>query len=118
MHLREDQVLMEELRELGGTDPELLGDVDVMRLLLPAIRRDYQAIETYRHRPGRELSCPITVLTGDEDPRTTIDEASDWKHHTTGDCTLEVFPGGHFFLSEHTADVVRLITARLLPSWR
>ncbi|MGW5611627.1 thioesterase II family protein [Streptomyces sp. NPDC003753] len=118
MHLREDQALVEELRELGGTAPELLDDLDVMRLLLPAIRRDYQAIETYRHRAGRELSCPITVLTGDQDRRTTIDEASDWKHHTTGGCTLEVFPGGHFFLSEHMPDVVRLVTARLLASGR
>ncbi|MEU0251533.1 alpha/beta fold hydrolase [Streptomyces sp. NPDC006184] len=118
MHQREDQVLVEELRELGGTDPDLLDDLGIMRLLLPAIRRDYQAIETYRHRAGQELSCPVTVLTGDRDPRTTIDEASDWKHHTTGACTLEVFPGGHFFLSEHMTDVAGLVTARLLPSRR
>lgn len=116
IHLQKDQALMQELRELGGTDPELLEDLDIMRMMLPAIRRDYQAIETYRHESGVELSCPITVLTGDEDPRTTIDEASDWKRHTTGDCTLEVFSGGHFFLTQHTPDVVRLVTARLLPS--
>lgn len=118
MHLREDQALVEELRELGGTDPELLDDLDVMRLLLPAVRRDYQAIETYQHRTGRELSCPITVLIGEQDRRTTIDEASDWKHHTTGGCTLELFPGGHFFLSEHIPNVADLVTARLLPPSR
>lgn len=118
MHLREDQALLDELRKLGGTDPELLDEPDVMRLLLPAVRRDYQAIETYRHRPGPELGCPVTVLTGDRDDRTTLDEAGDWKHHTTGGCTLRVFPGGHFFLTDHTPGVAALITAGLLPSRR
>lgn len=113
-HLREDQALVDELRELGGTDPQLLDDSAVMRLLLPAVRRDYQAIETYRYRPGPGVSCPITVLTGDQDPRTTIDEARDWQHHTTGRCTLQAFPGGHFFLGEHLADVAALVTVRLL----
>lgn len=117
-HLREDQALVEELRELGGTDPRLLDDAAVMRLFLPAVRRDYRAIETYRHRPGPELSCPITVLTGDQDPRTTIGEARDWRHHTTGACTLEVFGGGHFFLGEHLPDVAALVTARLQPPRR
>ncbi|MEV6210455.1 alpha/beta fold hydrolase [Kitasatospora sp. NPDC051914] len=114
VHLRGDRALLEELRQLGGTAPELLDDHEVMQALLPAIRRDYQAIETYRHRPGTEPSCPIAVLTGDDDPRTTLDEARDWKHHTTGGCTLHVIPGSHFFLSEHTQDVAALITARLL----
>ncbi|WP_405009707.1 thioesterase II family protein [Kitasatospora sp. NBC_01539] len=114
VHLKGDRALLEELRHLGGTAPELLDDPGVMRALLPAIRRDYQAIETYRHRPGAEPSCPIAVLTGDDDPRTTLDEARDWKHHTTGGCTLHVVPGGHFFLSDHTQDVAALITARLL----
>ncbi|MFE7588529.1 thioesterase II family protein [Kitasatospora sp. NPDC057512] len=118
VHLKSDQELVAELRELGGTGPELLDDPDVMRLLLPGIRRDYRAIETYRHRPGREPSCPVTVLTGADDPRTTVTEAGDWKRHTTGRCTLEVFPGGHFFLGEHTAGIARLVTARLLPSPR
>ncbi|MCG6498309.1 thioesterase II family protein [Kitasatospora sp. A2-31] len=115
VHRQSDQALLAELRELGGTAPELLDDRDVMALLLPSVRRDYQAIETYRHRPGPELSCPITVLTGADDPRTTVDEARDWRRHTSADCTVEVFPGGHFFLGDHLAQVAALITGRLLP---
>lgn len=115
MHLREDRALLEELRDLGGTDPRLLDDPAVMRLLLPAVRRDYRAIETYRYRPGPRVSCPVTVLTGDRDPRTTTDEAHDWQRHTTGGCTFAVFPGGHFFLSDHLTDVAALVTDRLPP---
>ncbi|MEU3567290.1 alpha/beta fold hydrolase [Kitasatospora sp. NPDC036755] len=117
-HLKSDRELAAELRELGGTDPGLLDDPDVLRLLLPGVRRDYRAIETYRHRPGREPGCPVTVLTGADDPRVTVAEADDWKRHTTGRCTLEVFPGGHFFLGEHTAGIARLVLGRLLPSAR
>jgi pyochelin biosynthetic protein PchC len=114
VHLRDDQGLLAELRQLGGTGPELLDEPELMRALLPAIRSDYRAIETYLHRPGPEPSCPVRVLTGDQDPGVTLDEARDWRHHTTGDCTLEVFPGGHFFLTEHTPEVVELISTQML----
>ena len=59
------------------------------------------------------------MLTGDADPVTTLDEAHDWRRHTTGECDVRVYPGGHFYLNDHADDVIRLIGAeleRLLPS--
>ncbi|QIJ65464.1 alpha/beta fold hydrolase [Streptomyces sp. JB150] len=112
-HLKNDAGLMAELRELGGTNADLLAEEGLLRMFLPAVRVDYRAIETYRHRSGPEPSCPIAVLTGAEDPKVTLDEAADWRHHTTGECTLDVFPGRHFFLTDAAEDVVRLVTGRL-----
>lgn len=44
-------------------------------------------------------------LTGEDDPKTTRPEAEAWREHTSGAFTLRVFPGGHFFLADHQADV-------------
>jgi surfactin synthase thioesterase subunit len=73
--------------------------------MLPAVRADYTAIETYRARDDAKVSCPVTVLTGDNDPKTTLDAARAWVRHTTADCDVRVYPGGHFFLFD---DVERI----------
>ncbi|MEV0442340.1 alpha/beta fold hydrolase [Streptomyces spectabilis] len=113
VHLRDDQGLVEELRRLSGTDSELLADEAVLRMVLPAMRGDYRAIETYRYLPGPPLNCPVLALTGDSDPLVEIADARAWAQHTVAPFRLRVFPGGHFFLGEHTASVVREITDHL-----
>ncbi|MEV8533614.1 alpha/beta fold hydrolase [Streptomyces sp. NPDC051211] len=112
-HLLDDEGLAGELRLLGGTDGELLGDPDLLRMVLPAVRVDYKAIETYRHRPGPELGCPVAVLVGAADDRVTLDEAADWCRHTTGGHTLDVFPGGHFYLTGIMQEIAALVAERL-----
>ncbi|WP_455353245.1 thioesterase II family protein [Streptomyces sp. SYSU K217416] len=114
-HLKDDEGLVDELRTLDGTDAEVLDDLDVLRMVLPAVRVDYRAIETYRHRPAPEPSCPVAVLLGEDDPKVTHDEAAAWRHHTTGTCTLDTFPGGHFFVRDVAADITGLIAHRLRP---
>ncbi|MER6382143.1 alpha/beta fold hydrolase [Streptomyces sp. NPDC001250] len=113
VHLKGDAELMADIVRLGGTDAQVLGDEDIMRMLLPAIRADYRAAETYRYTPGSALSCPVTVLTGDADPHVTNEEAQAWRRHTTGAFGLEVFAGGHFFLNSHAPAVMTLIETAL-----
>lgn len=57
VHLRDDAGVVAELRRMSGTDSGLLGDDELLRLVLPAVRADYQAVETYRYQPGRALDC-------------------------------------------------------------
>lgn len=77
------------------------------------IRSDYRAIETYRCAPGAVVRAPVSVLTGDSDPKTTLDEAEDWRGHTTGAFELKVFPGGHFFLSSQAPAVIAILRNHL-----
>ena len=113
VHLRDDQGLVEELRRLSGTDSELLADEAVLAMVLPAMRGDYRAIETYRYRPGPPLNSPVLALTGDSDPLVEVADARAWAQHTVAPFQLRVFPGGHFFLSDHTESIVREITDHL-----
>lgn len=112
VHLRDDTGIIAELHQLNGTDSALLDD-EMLRIALPAIRSDYQAIESYACEPGRSLGCGITVLTGDADTKTSLEEAQAWREHTTGPFRLKVFPGGHFFLTEHSAAVNAEIASEL-----
>ncbi|WP_116202380.1 thioesterase II family protein [Amycolatopsis circi] len=113
VHQRDDDGLIAALKELSGTDAGVLGDDELLRMVLPAIRGDYTAVETYRHQPGLEPSCPIQVLVGDADPVTDLDEATAWRNHTTGTCQVEIFPGGHFYLNDQLNAVLKTITTSL-----
>jgi surfactin synthase thioesterase subunit len=110
VHLRDDAGILEEVRRLNGTVSSLLGDDEMMRAALPALRGDYHAIETYACAEGVTVRCPITVLTGADDPKTSLDEAKAWEGHTSGSFDLRVFTGGHFFLTDMADEVIRLLS--------
>ncbi|MEW1864582.1 alpha/beta fold hydrolase [Streptomyces sp. NBC_00669] len=118
VHLGTDAQVRDELSRLNGTDARVLADRELLASLLPAVRSDYKAVETYRYRPGPALGCPLLVLTGADDPHVTADEAEAWREHTTGPYEVRVYPGGHFFLTTHATAVTELIAARITRSER
>lgn len=109
VHRKSDDGILAEIRKLDGTASSVLGDDEMMRAALPALRGDYQAIETYRCAPDTTIDAPITVLTGDDDPKTTLDEARAWERHTTGSFELQVYSGGHFFLTSRITEVLAML---------
>ncbi|RZQ60316.1 thioesterase [Amycolatopsis suaedae] len=113
VHQRDDDGIVAELRSLNGTDLTRLGDDEILRMTLPAIRSDYRAIETYTCAEDVTVACPVTVLVGSADPRTPLAEAARWRRHTTGEYRLEEFPGGHFYLTGQQDAVNREIAAEL-----
>ncbi|GAB3966451.1 thioesterase II family protein [Streptomyces sparsus] len=116
VHTLDDDGVVAELRALAGTDTRFLQDEELLRMVLPAIRSDYRAVETYRCEPGAALNCPITVLTGDADPKTSLEEAGAWDEHTAAEAELLVFPGGHFYLSERPGEVLAVLTEHFAAS--
>jgi surfactin synthase thioesterase subunit len=111
VHLRDDAGILAEVRRLNGTSSALLSDDEMMRAALPALRADYEVAETYRCAPTDTVRCPVTVLTGDSDPKTTLEQAGAWQRHTTGSFGLRVFTGGHFFLTTHTEVITDILRA-------
>ncbi len=110
VHRLDDAGFLAEIRRLNGTSSLVLDDDEIMRAALPALRADYEAAELYRGAPGATVSCPITVLTGDRDPKTSLDDAHAWARHTTsGSFDVKVFKGGHFFLSDQADDVIKIL---------
>ncbi|MFI9494985.1 thioesterase II family protein [Streptomyces halstedii] len=113
LHRKGDDALLREIRALDGTAQAALDDEDIVRMFLPSLRADYKAIERYRSTPGATIGCPVVALTGDTDPKTTVEEAGAWREHTTGPFDLRVFDGGHFFVSERTDAVARVLSGQL-----
>ncbi|MGC4892210.1 thioesterase II family protein [Micromonospora sp. DT31] len=113
LRIRDDADVLAEIAMLQGTADTLLADQEVMAMVMPALRGDYQAVEAYRHDPARRLRCPVTVLVGDHDPRATLDDARAWREHTVGPTDVRVFPGGHFYLDAQRSAVAAVVTGVL-----
>ncbi|MCX5381122.1 thioesterase II family protein [Streptomyces sp. NBC_00091] len=115
VHTQGDDALLARVHALSGTDAGLLADPEFRAMILPALRSDYRAIETWRHEPGPLLRTPVSVLCGESDPRASVAEAMGWRELTGAAFTFRGFPGGHFYLAgqpQHEA-VVRAVAEDL-----
>ncbi len=109
----DDADILAELAQLNGTDAQLLEDAEIRRMVLPALRGDYRALMGYTYEPGPKLTCPITALLGDGDPKTTIGDVQAWRDHTSGAFDFHAFPGDHFYFGACQAEVVEVILGHL-----
>ncbi len=114
VHLMSDADLTAHLRRSTATDPRVAADADLLKSVLPPLRSDYRAVETYHCPPGRRIGCPVTVLVGDQDPLVPLENAAAWTEHTSAGCELLTFPGGdHFYLLPSHDRVIEVIADRL-----
>ena len=113
VYQRSDKDLIKQIRSMASTAPDVFDNPEMAAMVLPAIRSDYKAAETYVYGPGPKLTCPVTAFVGDADPMVTVDEAAAWEQHTSGAFRLRTWPGGHFYLDTHGAEVITEISADL-----
>lgn len=100
------------LRALGGSPSAVLENEDLMEMLEPILRQDFQAIETYVYQPHPPLNVPMTVCYGTNDKNTKVD-MSLWQQETQQPVNFKVFEGGHFFIFDHLPVLGKLITDTL-----
>lgn len=93
-----EEEFMCELRELNGTPREVLEHAELMQLLLPQLRADFEAVETYEYRDEPPLSCGIDVFGGVGDRGVKRESLEAWRAQTTGPFSLTMLPGDHFFI--------------------
>ncbi|WP_194912061.1 thioesterase II family protein [Catenulispora rubra] len=113
IHAAPDEALYQRLRDMGGTPPELLADPEVMAGLLPTLRADMEAAETYEYRPGPALNVPLSVFGGAQDRFADRRDIEPWGEHTRAGCRVRVYPGRHFFLHEDPEPVLRDLVSDL-----
>jgi medium-chain acyl-[acyl-carrier-protein] hydrolase len=105
--------LIEEIRTLNGTPEEVLENPELIELLLPLLRADFEVVETYVYEPGPPLECPVSVFGGLEDGEVDHRHLEGWREHTNAACSVRMMPGDHFFLRESQATLLRLVGREL-----
>lgn len=106
LHARSDEEILSALRRLDGIPKQLFEHAEVLQLLLPTIRADLQLCETYEFCERAPLECPISVFGGDQDVKVPRVFLEPWRYHTTQGFRLRTFPGGHFYLTSASTELL------------
>ncbi|GAB4190473.1 MAG: hypothetical protein OHK0022_03290 [Roseiflexaceae bacterium] len=115
IHNLPEPELIDELRRLNGTPEEVLSHPELLELLLPLIRADFAACETYEYTEEPPLDCPISVFGGMTDPLVNRDELDAWSTHTAAAFSARVLPGDHFFLHKSRPMLLQALSIDLRP---
>jgi pyochelin biosynthetic protein PchC len=108
-----DEELVAGLRALGGTPSEILDSPDMLELLLPPMRDDYELLSRYEPRWLPPLAIPMTALVGDRDPTVGIDAVRRWGEVCAADFTAREVAGGHFYLQSSAGEAADAVARAL-----
>lgn len=98
-HLPDTEFVREMCQQYGGIPEEVLETPELLELLLPALRADMEAFETYSYSPAPPLECPIRCYGGLDDRVVSANDLEQWAEQTVVSCSVRMFPGGHFFIN-------------------
>lgn len=104
---------IEELRRLKGTPAEVLDHPELMQLLLPLLRTDFEVCQTYQYLPEAPLECPLMVFGGVEDTGVRREHLEPWEEQTSGSFSLRMLPGDHFFLHASEGTILQAVARQL-----
>lgn len=104
---------IQELIRLNGTPKEVIEQPEVLKLTLPIVRADFEALETYQYAEGLPLGCPITAFGGEDDKDVSRAYLEAWREQTSSRFKLHMLPGDHFFLHSHEEQLLLLLSGEI-----
>jgi len=113
IHHLPDPEFIKSLQEFDGIPAEISDNSELMELLLPMLRADFEAFESYQPT-SHQLRCPIIAFGGLDDPRTGQEQLEGWDILTNARFKSQYFPGDHFFITNHKTEVIASINSELI----
>jgi len=97
--LDNDEAIVDELRQLQGTPPELFDHPELLRLTIDAATADFAACRTFRRLSNIPLDLDVFVSGGKND-EVKVEGLEAWHLESSRQTDVTLFEGGHFFLRE------------------
>jgi medium-chain acyl-[acyl-carrier-protein] hydrolase len=104
---------LEELRELNGTPEAILRDEELLQLVVPVLRADFEVCETFEYQHERPLECPIAAFGGVADQDVAREDLEAWSEQTSASFSLRMFPGDHFYYVNQPAALLDEVARHL-----
>ncbi|MFP2956849.1 thioesterase II family protein [Myxococcus sp. 1LA] len=111
--LRRDDFIRELSARYDGIPQQVLAQPEILDLILPILRADLKISESYTYQEEAPLPMRLCAFGGTRDPRVSEAALEAWRQQTQAAFSMKMFPGGHFFLNELTAQVVQAVHTEL-----
>ena len=115
-HKLTDEECISILRIGEGLPTEILQNPQLMKMLLPTMKADFEVIETWK-APSEiaPLPVPIWAFAGIDDFAASPETMKAWDVCTQKEFRLGIFPGGHYFAFDvHSrAAIIQLVNTAL-----
>lgn len=102
-----------ELIKMDGTSKAVIEDAELMEMIIPLLRADFQLVQTYEYLPGTPFRCPINIYGGLQDHHIPRELLLPWREQTSSRCSLRMLPGDHFFIRSSQAQLLKLLARDL-----
>jgi surfactin synthase thioesterase subunit len=98
-----DKEFIQELKKLNGTPNEILENKELIDLLIPLLKADFQIAESYKYSKNKKFNCDASLFDGNDDSRTTESNVDSWGHFFVHKPSLYMLDGDHFFIESNKA---------------
>jgi surfactin synthase thioesterase subunit len=100
IHALPDDEFLDALNESYGGVPDVVrNEPELLALLLPALRADVRAWETYSPVGDRKVACPVHVYGGTMDTHPCPSALDGWQRVAERAISVRLFDGDHFYLA-------------------
>ena len=115
-HQLPDEELLAEIRDFGVMSDDIASNPEVLDIMLPILRADCTAHETYECAEQEPFEFPIWVYGGLGDETVERERLDAWAIHTCGECRVHMMMGGHLFVDDMPPELLHSLARRLYQS--
>ncbi|MDP7041203.1 MAG: alpha/beta fold hydrolase [Gammaproteobacteria bacterium] len=115
-HKLPDEELIDEIRNFGVMTDAVADHQELVDLVLPVLRADCVAHETYEYSEEPSFDFPIWVYGGMGDDTMERARLDAWAAHTAGESSVHMINGGHLFVDDRPELLMQSLVRRLYKS--
>ena len=106
IHHLQQAAFLTALEEEYGVADQALRNPDIAALLYPALQADLEILETRTYMPEEPDPMPITACGALDDRCVSRPALEAWREQTSGQFSLYMYPGDHFYLLRDPAPLL------------
>lgn len=106
-HLPDDEFIA-KISAFNGKPLDVPANREIIELMLPALRADFEIIETYCNESKFLISTKVSVLVGDEE-EIEVSELEAWFALFEMHTDIYWISGGHFFVEKNKSEVLKIV---------
>lgn len=111
----DDDEFIARIRQFGGLPEKIITNREIMNIVLPVLRSDFQLLDNYQYFEERPLPVPLTSIHGAADATVQPAWVQSWQYETSSRYLHHTIKGNHFFINDPCSPVFDIITNTLFP---